>query len=130
MWLLCRGYVVGNLGPAPREATAQLMVQRARLPPRAPCHPGVLYTQLPARERERQCSLRYFVGSPKIKSKFINRQLLADAQSRAVHGHALCRAGAHSPQSSSSGVMVATDRPWMRRGYSQVAAACAFPDLA
>lgn len=40
------------------------------------------------------------------------------------------RGGAHSPQSSSSGVMVATERPWMRRGYSQVAAACAFPDLA
>lgn len=36
----------------------------------------------------------------------------------------------HSPQSSSSGVMVATDRPWMRLGYSQVAAACAFPDRA
>lgn len=33
-------------------------------------------------------------------------------------------------QSSSSGVMVATDRPWMRLGYSQVAAACALPDLA
>lgn len=36
----------------------------------------------------------------------------------------------HSPQFSSSGVMVATDLPWMRRGYSQVAAACAFPDCA
>lgn len=39
-------------------------------------------------------------------------------------------APAHSPQSSSSGVMVATERPCRRRGCSQVAAACAFPERA
>lgn len=37
---------------------------------------------------------------------------------------------AHSPQSSSSGVTVATERPCTRRGCSQVAAACACPDWA
>lgn len=35
-----------------------------------------------------------------------------------------------SPQLSSSGVIVATDRPWILLGYSQVAAAWALPDSA
>lgn len=37
---------------------------------------------------------------------------------------------ANPPQFNSSGVIVATDLPWILRGYSQVAAAWALPDSA